>query len=377
MKRFLRSALVVSLVVGCDKLPVEPDNSKVSDESSITAHAPSIITFAKRYGSGDFRGLSLVSTFDGGYAILGENELTPQVYIFKTDRYGNLQWQNTYGTFDFTHIGRQIRQTPDSGFVIIGSSWIIKVTKTGTEQWEKEITDIETRSIALSSDNGYVLTGSIFDTSTALAVVKLSSLGDVLWVKKYPVPYYSAGESIERTTGNGFIIAGTYNNASDANLYLVKIDAQGTLQWQGNWGGNLNDYGVHAIQTSDGGYLCLGTKENAGTGNRQIYLVKVDAQGGYKWIKGYFPSNYTKAFRVCESTNGYAIAGVLYGEYSLLKVSRTGSYSWSKEFPECDLDIISDLVAVSDGGYALTGRSVDSTHMYGVALVKTDANGNY
>jgi hypothetical protein len=149
------------------------------------------------------------------------------------------------------------------------------------------------------------------------------------------------------------------------------------LQWQGNWGGDLNDYGVHAIQTSDGGYLCLGTKENAGTGNRQIYLVKVDAQGRYKWIKGYFPSVYTKAYRVREANNGYVIAAEIYGERSLLKVSRTGAYLWSNEFSEYDLDIISDMVAVSDRGYALTGRSVNPDHTFGVALVKTDANGNY
>lgn len=82
------------------------------------------------YGSsGDDQGISLSSTSDGGFILLGAFESTldegnggSDIYLMKTDSRGNLQWEspvNIGGTGN--EIGARIIEAPDGGYVILGT----------------------------------------------------------------------------------------------------------------------------------------------------------------------------------------------------------------------------------------------------------------
>lgn len=393
MKRSLKGLLIVSLIFACNhELSLSPQQ-KASPKSSCSNETSAVsITFAKKYGQPAMSAESVVKTFDGGYVFAGagDNDITPSIYVGKTNRYGNLLWQYLID-FDDTYASRchQIRQTTDSGFILIGygeypGSIVIKLDKNGNVKWHKIVTDVSNGySIALASDGGYVGLADFFaGTTRCIVVFKLNSSGNKLWTKKYAYNYGSRGSSIERTSDNGFIIAGSaFKTKSNEDIYLLKIDAQGTTKWQSTFGCGYYDAAFDAVQTSDGGYIAVGRNAKDPYNElSQISLVKFNAKGTYKWNKGYFPSHsgglYYKVHET--SDHGFALTAMPYGKASLIKVGSTGTYQWRKDFPDNVLSYVMDFIIESDGGYVLAGDVYKEISPYIVAaLVRTDSRRNY
>lgn len=390
----LKYTFLVNLLLSCE-LPYDSvdknttgDNSVSASHSATTGDNPTsaslsaAITFVKDYGSPETEEHThaVIQTFDGGYALLGLFRGHEAFYLVKTDRYGNLQWEKKLeGYVGDGNGGQDLRQTPDSGFIVAGNSellaLVIKTDKSGTFQWVwYGPRNSQAQSIALSGDNGYVAVGYTYgDATRTITAFKLSNVGNLLWTRMYLTENYSIGNSIERTSDNGFIIAGTASVNGNQDICLFKIGSQGNLQWNTFWGGAYDDEGNQAIQTADGGYAVVGTdgKEN----NSQIYLVKTDSRGRYQWIKGYFPSSSASGNNIVQTSDrGFAIAGSAYGQPLLLKVSSNGSHQWNKEITV--LNMAEDIAATSDGGYALTGLLIEQGDWQG-SLIKTDRYGNY
>ena len=90
-----------------------------------------------------------------------------------------------------------------------------------------------------------------------------------------------AGPSLIQTSDGGYAIAGATNSfgAGNRDVYVVKLDANGNLQWTKTIGGPKDDWGESLIQTSDGGYAIAGLTESFGAGEADVYVVKLDENG--------------------------------------------------------------------------------------------------
>ena len=81
------------------------------------------------------------------------------------------------------------------------------------------------------------------------------------------------------TDDGGFILTGytfSYGNGK-SDIFLVKTDFEGNLQWTSAIGGQGEDIGKSVIQTSDGGFLVSGTIEFEN--NTMICLIKTNSEG--------------------------------------------------------------------------------------------------
>ena len=99
-------------------------------------------------GTSHDEGLSVIETEDKGYMVLGKTDSietqSTDVWLIKTDSYGNKLWDKTYGG-NQTDIGRQILSIGNGEYVIIGISqtyektgcFIIKINSTGHTQWNQ------------------------------------------------------------------------------------------------------------------------------------------------------------------------------------------------------------------------------------------------
>ena len=91
----------------------------------------------------------------------------------------------------------------------------------------------------------------------------------------------SWGHSLIQTSDGGYAIAGyTYSfSAGGRDVYVIKLDANGNLQWTKTIGGPSDDWGLSLIQTSDGGYAIAGHTFSFGAGEWNVYVVKLDKNG--------------------------------------------------------------------------------------------------
>lgn len=107
----------------------------------------------------------------------------------------------------------------------------------------------------------------------------------VLWTQTFGGDEDDDCRSLQRTADGGYIMAGYTESfgAGGADVYLVKTDAQGNMEWEATYGGSNDNYCESVQQTTDGGYILIGT-----TGTYpawDVYLVKTDAIGNEMWSK--------------------------------------------------------------------------------------------
>src|SRR5262245_35953961 len=112
------------------------------------------------------------------------------------------------------------------------------------------------------------------------------------WARRYTeANANNIARSIEPTDDGGFIVGGiSSTSASDETTYdifLMKLDSSGGVQWKKTYGGNNKDYAYFILKTSDSGFLVVGTTRSFGAGVDDVWLIKVDSTGNIQWQNTY------------------------------------------------------------------------------------------
>ncbi|MGB5983097.1 MAG: T9SS type A sorting domain-containing protein [Nonlabens sp.] len=240
-------------------------------------------------------------------------------------------------------------------------TWLIKIDAQGNRLWQKSIGgagDDSPRAVVKTDDNGYVIfmtsnsgiSGDKTEASQGLNdfwVVKVDAIGNIIWQNTIG----GDGEDIARTAldktlDGGYIIAGsTSSNISGdqtfagkglVDIWLIKLDSNGVLQWHNRIGGNDRDF-VNAVkQTIDGGYI-IGTFSYS------------DASGD----KSENASNWN--------------------DYWIIKTDSTGNITWENTIGGDGTEVVSDLLQANNGNYVIAGYSNSN-----ISVDKTEnAIGNY
>ena len=181
------------------------------------------------------------------------------------------------------------------------------------------------------------------------------------------------------TADGGYALAGYTTSLSNATLnrdfWLVKIDANGDVQWNQTYGGDNNDDAHSLLQTSDRGYAIIGWTKSYGAGDADFWLVKTDSAGNVEWNQTYGGAGVDAAYSsVATSDGGYAMAGRMGGDSWLVKVDSSGNHEWNNTYGGAGDEYATSVVETSDGGYAMAGSS--ETWGLDFWLTKTDSSGN-
>lgn len=179
-----------------------------------------------------------------------------------------------------------------------------------------------------------------------------------------------------QTSDKGFIIVGTGPDTSGTgkNMILVKTDPFSNVVWSKNIGGT---YGYSVRQTGDGGFIATGAHGD------NLYLVKTDASGNKLWEKDFVNSTgQSEGFSIQQTGDGgYIIVGDVTAstgkwEMYLLKTDAGGNEQWDAYYGSADVDVRTYSVWItSDGGYVVGGY-IKGGNNEKPFILKADANGN-
>ncbi len=246
-------------------------------------------------------GKAVHQTTDGGYIIVGDvgGSWLWDVQVTKADANGDLVWQKSFGKSNGPDHGHDIIQTADGGYIVLGDTstygqggydfWLIKLAADGTEQWNKTIggtTMQEPKSFTKADDGGYVIVG-ITDASDEMGdvwVVKTDEAGELLWEKNFGNTETGEDGVCIKTVSNGYIVLGSlFDMNGTESLWVLHLDAQGTLTWDQQISANGSTHGTSITTTTDGGYFITGTLYDMVNWVSDAYLVKLNAQGATQW----------------------------------------------------------------------------------------------
>jgi len=317
-----------------------------------------IIEWQKTYGGPGLDGwwyVSVHQTPDKGY-IVG-TDFTPEglentdIWVLKLDSQGNIQWQKNYaeGTDSEDMARGGIQPTSDGGFAVAGHSFfyqnlvdiaVLKLDSQGNIQWEKSYggPDYEYGDfIHETTDGGYIVISSLVSSVNGLAtfgLLKLNQNGDVEWQKTYPgyertIGFYGY---VEQTSDGGYIVADftDIEEFGQYDIWLLKLDSKGKVQWQKKYGGHKRDIiGRRIQQTSDGKYIVAGYTESFGGSRLDALVFKLDSKGNVEWGKTYDTGATEVIFDIQETNDyGYIVGGYRdTGNFDLLamKIDQNGN----------------------------------------------------
>ncbi|MFB0516362.1 MAG: PKD domain-containing protein [Candidatus Neomarinimicrobiota bacterium] len=264
-------------------------------------------------GTGGDATFSVQQTTDSGYIITGYTRSygagDGDVWLIKTDTNGDTLWTRTFGgsSADF---GRFVQQTVDGGFIVTGWTWsygegysdvwLIKTDINGDTLWTKTFggsDEDEGHSVQQTMDGGYIITGETRSYGAGYSdvwLIKTDSNGDTLWTKTFGDNRYDGGRSVKETKYGNYIITGFYDNPYGyTDVYLIKTDINGDVQWEKTFGGNDQDLGLSVQQTKDNGYVITGITYSYGAGLNDVWLIKTSADE-YEQLVVDFSANTTE-----------------------------------------------------------------------------------
>ena len=263
--------------------------------------------------------------------------------------------------------------------------------------------------IVEANDGGYVVLGftnSIDGDITGKTnsdqdywLLKLNQDGDKIWDKTYGGSQNDQATGLSKTNDGGFIISGytssfdgdVSENAGFQDYWIVKVDSQGTIQWEKSFGFVGQDQAYKVIPTTDGGYFASGTLQvgeggSNGEGNDIIHDdqslrnsqhslgdywgIKMDANGNKVWRRYFGGTQADLNKDVIETDDGgFLLIGVSDSpdfdisnaigadDFWVIKVSATGEKVWEKSYGGLETDRAFSIARTDDGNYLLTGES--------------------
>lgn len=205
------------------------------------------------------------------------------------------------------------------------------------------------------------------------------------FIRVYGGPGIEEGYSVYQTSDGGFVFLGSTDSygAGKMDFWLVKTNSAGDEEWTRTYGGIQDDIGRSVQQTSDGGYILAGSTISSGAGSYDVLLVKADTNGDEEWSETFGGPSLEQGFSVKQTNDGgYVVAAITesYGsggeDIWLIKTDINGVEEWNNTFGGAGVDQCNAVQQTGDGGYILTGSIyLSDVDIYKIMLLKTNAQG--
>ena len=224
-------------------------------------------------------------------------------------------------------------------------------------------------------------------------VVKIDTLGNKLWDKRFGGSESDLGYSITPTNDGNYILAGQSRSTNEGDksgisrggcdYWIVKIDENGSKIWDKTLGGSGNDRGAKVISTGNGNFVISGRSNGNGGditqngfGGNDYWVIKIDENGTKNWDKKYGAGDHDQCQRALKTNDGgYLLSGISKSnnttddksepsrgdhDFWIVKIDSLGNKTWDKTFGGTEFDSCRQAIVTADGGYLLVGDTNSS-----------------
>lgn len=292
----------------------------------------------------------------------------------------NFQW--TYSSVGYERGRAVVEKHDSSGFVMAGVTstggpgtsdvYVVEVDSLGQHLQTKVSGSANVDwayELIRTPGKGYAFVGTTNGSGNGGYDVyfgKLDSLLNVEWIKTIGGSDWDLAYSLDLTQDSGYILAGeTYSfGAGEKDMYLVRLNATGDTLWTRTYGGAEDDWAKEVITLHDGGFAVLGTTESFGAGKEDYYLVRTDGYGDTVWTKTYGDTTYDSGSSLVQladsnivmlGTSDSPMSFADLKDFWALKVDTNGVEIWNKFFGTPGDEYGEAVTPIGTGHIALAG----------------------
>ncbi|MEO0211767.1 MAG: hypothetical protein ABIN66_07945 [candidate division WOR-3 bacterium] len=283
------------------------------------------VAWARVFGGSSYEMLYDIIQVSDGYAVCGYTSSIgsgeSDFLLLKLGTNGALSWGRVFGSiYDETSFG--VAQTPDGGYAVVGETEVsgtdwdalaVKYTSTGTFGWARRISagtmpERACEVIPVAGDS-LAIGGFTLNSGTGYYMFwffKMSGTGSLGWGRAYGGGNTTYCYDMVSSGDGGFLLGGE-TRASGAGGFdygFMKINSAGTLQWARTWGTTSADDGYHIALGTDGIGM-TGWTYGIGPGGGDILILKTDLNGNYPaCVQSWSPSTISPTMSSASQTGG-------------------------------------------------------------------------
>ncbi|MCC3214920.1 T9SS type A sorting domain-containing protein [Chryseobacterium sp. X308] len=372
-------------------------------------------------------------------------------HLVKLNQQGQEVWEKYFSGHNHDYLSATVT-TQDGGFLLAGTSysgkgldkkeeskggsdiWLIRINEFGDVLWQKTLgssSNEEARAVIQATDLGFFVAGNVQGSSKGygskdVLITKLDKDGKELSqlilggkgldeVEKL-IPTKDGGallgmysRSSEVKAGSGKLEAGSgveidfyskvSSNFGEGDYWIVKLDKNGKVEWEKNFGGKGDDH-IRTLALTSNGFIVGGESRSERSGNKTVgieegtdlWVIALDQNGNEQFQKSYSFGNRDILMGMSvisgkqEDGSGKS-KGILLGGYTqaegrietddetfwMLYLDQNGNEQWRKHVKgesRKKEERLSDLKLNRDGSIVLAGTSAEELGKENWKIVK-------
>jgi len=380
-------------------------------------------------------------------------------HLVKLNQQGDEVWEKYFSGLNHDYLSATVT-TQDGGFLLAGTSysgkgldkkedskggsdiWLIRINEFGDELWQKTLgssSDEEARAVIQTTDLGFFVAGNVQNSSKGygskdVLITRIDKNGKELSqlilggkgldeVEKM-IPTRDGGALLgiySRSSefrvsgsekGSEMRDAGSVSNVQNSNpvsrnskqtenfgegdYWIVKLDKNGKVEWEKNFGGKGDDH-IRTLALTSNGFIIGGESRSERSGNKTVgleegtdlWLISLNERGDEQWQKSYNFKNrdILMGMSVLHSADDKSSKGILLGGYTqaegriqtddetfwMLYLDQNGNEQWRKHVKgesRKKEERLSDLKLNRDGSIILAGTSAEELGKENWKIVK-------
>ncbi|KUJ50902.1 T9SS type A sorting domain-containing protein [Chryseobacterium sp. JAH] len=385
----------------------------------------------------------VTTTIDQQYLITGSSIQSKKItsenkqnngydfHLVKLNQQGEEVWEKYFSGQNHDFLSATV-STQEGGFLLAGTSysakgldkkeaskggsdiWLIRINEFGDELWQKTLgsaQDEEVRAVIQTADLGFFVAGSIQNApkgygSKDVLISKLDKNG------KEVSQLIVGGKGLDEVekmipTLDGGALLGIYSrstaggskkteNFGEGDYWIVKLNKEGKVEWEKNYGGKADDH-IKTLALTSTGYIIGGSSRSDRSGNKttgieegtDIWLISLNDRGEEIWQKSYNFKNrdVLMGMNVIKTGDDKSLKGILLGGYTqaegrieaddetfwMLYLNQDGNEQWRKHVKgesRKKEERLADIKLNRDGSIILAGTSAEELGKENWKIVK-------